>query len=179
MLGVTYNPEMGKRYTRALSHSLSQLLNICQHAPPGGAALPVPAPSSRGFNGSASSSRPKHSPSPSLGREHLYLPSPGPPHLRGLPPENDRVRKQVRPPRVSAPRATHRYTTAGSNMLATSTLYSSRCGRSWVSGEGTRMGRGLRGQAPGSSSPSPPRRPPLHERRKTLPMPCYGEKLRG
>ena len=53
------------------------------------------------------------------------------------------------------PCAPYRYTTAGSNMLATSTLYSSRCGLSSVSGEGTEVGEVL-----GDRSQVPPLTPP-------------------
>lgn len=125
---------------KSIGHTPSQVVSICQLACPGGVGISVPTPRHRG-----SPDKVQTFTLPSMGHDHLDLPSPERPPPKGLPAE-----------------APHRYTTAGSNMLATSTPYSSRCGLSMVSAEGTRGGQGLRRQAPGSSS-----HPPLRDRTKT------------
>lgn len=107
------------------------------------------SPCSRGGDVLAPVPRPPHTPTGSglnthtlfLGHEHLYLPGPEQPHPRDVL-TRDKVRPQCEGAgsgHTHGPRAAHRYTTAGSSMLATSTLYSSRGGLSLVSGEDTRM----------------------------------------
>lgn len=110
---------------------------MCQHAL---------SPSSRGVDSFVPILRPLYIPTgstlthsyplPGMGT-HLYLASPEP-HPKKLSAEN-KVRPQCKG--ISLDRAhgpgPHRYTTAGSNMLATSTLYSSLGGLSSVSGKGT------------------------------------------
>lgn len=101
--GSRYAPEIGQHHESGLSYAPSKLISICQHACPGGGRATRFPP--QGIKVAPTSSRPKHSHSPPPGHDHLDLPSPERPPPRGLHAE-----------------APHRYTTAGSNMLATSTL---------------------------------------------------------
>lgn len=113
--------------------------------------------------GGRTSRSPFHTPAPSSSLKHAHpsldtFTCPAPNNLaRGAVCRETKGRPQGRGLRSDSPAAPgarpHRYTTAGSSMPATSTLYSSRGGPSWLSGESARMsGAGLRGQVPGSPS---------------------------